>query len=298
MLKVRLAELTRSALRDLGVNFQLTRGEFTLSSLFTGGGPFEAILNTDEVNLVLNAIASNTYSKVLAEPNLVTLNGQPASFVAGGQFAVPTVVGVGGVGAASARFQSFGTQVFFTPAIIDKDRIRLAVTPTFSTVNEGLAVDGIPGLNTRTVSTTVDLREGQWLALAGLLEDTQAGGESRVPLLGDLPGVGLLFGSRNVDRQETELIIMVSPEIVHALEPEEVPLLLPGMEVTEPNNWDFFVHGRYEGSPNRHFRSTVWPLERERMLTAHREALAAAKHQSKYQDCQEYYIEGDVGFSD
>ena len=148
------------------------------------------------------------------------------------------------------------------------------------------------------MSTTVDLREGQWLALAGLLQDTQAGGESRVPLLGDVPALGLLFGSRNIDREETELIIMVSPEIVHALEPDEVPLLLPGMEVTEPDNWDFFVYGRYEGAPNRHFRSTTWPLERERMLAAHREALVAARHQSKYQECQEYYIQGDVGFSD
>jgi pilus assembly protein CpaC len=248
--------------------------------------------------LVLSAISSNTYSKVLAEPNLVTLNGRPASFVAGGQFAVPTVVGIGGVGAGSTRFQSFGTQIFFTPAIIDKDRIRLNVTPTFSTVNSGLAVNGIPGLNTRTVSTTVDLREGQWLALAGLIEDTQAGGESRVPLLGDLPGLGLLFSGRNVDRQETELIILVSPEIVHALEPEEVPLLLPGMEITEPNNWDLYVHGRVEGDPRRHFRSTIWPLERERMLAAHREALSKARSRQEFQECQEYYVHGPVGFSE
>ncbi len=264
MLKVRVAELSRAAMREIGWDLQITDGDFTLSSLLAGDGPFSAVLESSDVTLLLNALSSNSYSKILAEPNLVTLNGQPASFVAGGQFAVPTAVGIDGIGAATTTFQSFGTQVAFTPTLFDKDRIRLTVVPTFSSVNSGLSVNGIPGLDTRTVSTTVDLREGQWLAIAGLIQDNQAGGETRVPYLGDIPVVGNVFTNRSTTRSETELIILVSPELVHPLEAEEVPLLLPGMEVTEPNNCDFYFGGYYEGDPRCQHRSTVWPLQQER----------------------------------
>ncbi len=299
MLKVRVAELSRAAMRSMGTDFQFDRGEFSFSSLLTGGGggAVRAVLDTEDVTLALNAISSNSYSKILAEPNLMTLNGQPASFVAGGQFAVPTVVGVGGVGAATTNFQSFGTQLSFTPTLIDKDRIRLTVVPTFSSINNGNSVNGIPGLDTRTVSTTVDLREGQWLAIAGLIQDMQAGAENRVPWIGNIPGVDMLFSNRTTNRSETELIILVSPELVHPLEPEEVPLILPGMEVTEPNDCDFFLGGRSEGDPICHHRSTVWHLQQDRIVDAHREAFSEAKTTGSYKKCEQYYIHGSVGFS-
>ncbi len=297
MLKVRVAELTRSALRSMGVDLEINRGEFQFSSLLGTGGAFSAVLDTADVTLALQAITTNSYSKILAEPNLVTQNGQSASFVAGGQFAVPTVVGVGGVGAVSTSFQNFGTQLTFFPTIIDKDRIRLSVTPTFSTVNQANAVNGIPGLNTRTVTTTVDLREGQWLAIAGLLEDVQGGSKVRVPVVGDIPFVGTLFSRRTVEREETELLILVSPEFVHPLEAEEVPLILPGMEVTEPNDWDFFAYGRYEGDPECQHRSTVWPIQKERIFDAHWQARRAAKQRPQFQQSQEYYVHGAHGFS-
>ena len=159
------------------------------------------MLSTDEVTLALRALATNSYSKILAEPNLVTLNGQSASFLAGGEFAVPTVVGVEGVAAVSTQFRGFGTQLTFTPTIIDKDRIRLMVAPSFSTLNQDLSVQGIPGLNSRAVLTTVDLREGQWLAIAGLLQDQQSGSKIRVPLIGDIPVVSALFSNRKVSRR-------------------------------------------------------------------------------------------------
>ena len=297
MLKVRVAELSRGAMRDVGWDFEIRDGDFTLSSLLAGDGPFSAVLDSTHVTLLLDALSSNSYAKILAEPNLVTLNGQPASFVAGGQFAVPTAVGIDGIGAATTSFQSFGTQIFFTPTLSDKDRIRLVVTPTVSSVNSDLEVRGIPGLDTRTVSTTVDLREGQWLAIAGLIQDNQAGGESRVPYLGDIPVVGNVFTNRSVSRAETELIILVSPELIHPLEAEEVPLLLPGMEITEPNNCDFFFGGYYEGDPRCQHRSTVWPLQQERILEAHHQAMAEAKQMVEYERCQDYYLHGPVGFS-
>ncbi len=226
MLKVRVAELTRTALRELGLDFTLNNNSFSLSSNFGNAGNLISLLDNNDVSLLLKAVSSNGYSKVLAEPNLVTLSGRTASFIAGGQFAVPTAVGIGGIGAATTSFQGFGTQLQFTPTVLDKDRIRLRVAPTFSSLNNGNSVNGIPGLNTRSVFTTVDMREGQWLAIAGLIQDQQEGSKSRVPFLGDIPLGGAVFGKNNVKRDETELLILVSPQLVHPLEPEAAPRLL------------------------------------------------------------------------
>ncbi len=108
MLKVRVAELSRSALRNIGSQLNLNFGDFSLNSSFGLGGAFNAVLNSKNAQLTIDAIASNSYGKVLAEPNLVTLSGNSASFIAGGQFAVPTAVGVNGIGAVSTNFQGFG----------------------------------------------------------------------------------------------------------------------------------------------------------------------------------------------
>lgn len=297
MLKVRVAELSRSALRNMGANFAAFGGDFLVSSNLSVNGAINAVLSTDDLLLAIQATKSNAYSKILAEPNLVTLNGRPASFVAGGQFAVPTVVGVEGAAAATTFFQSFGTQLFFIPTIVDKDRIRLQVTPTISSVNTANSVGGIPGLDTKTVSTTVDLREGQWLALAGLLEDRQTGSKARVPLAGDIPVLDALFSRKEVDRSETELIILVSPELISPLEAEEVPLILPGMEVTEPGDWSFYLFGRTEGNPDCHHRSTVFPNHQDAVLRARMAALRDAKQSARYQDCEQFYVHGQHGFS-
>jgi pilus assembly protein CpaC len=297
MLKVRVAELSRSAMRNMGANFAAFGGEFLVNSNLSVNGAINAVLSTDDLLLALQATKSNAYSKILAEPNLITLNGRPASFVAGGQFAVPTVVGVEGAAAATTFFQSFGTQLFFIPTIIDKDRIRLQVTPTISSINTSNSVGGIPGLNTKTVSTTVDLREGQWLALAGLLEDQQSGSKTRVPLAGDIPILDAVFSRKTSDRSETELIILVSPELVSPLEAEEVPLILPGMEVTEPADWTFYLFGRYEGNPNCQHRSTVAPLYQDDVIRARMAALHDAKLHRRYQQCEDFYVHGDHGFS-
>jgi len=293
MLKVRIAELTRSALRDMGVDFSVVKDNFVISSMISGAPNITALLDSGDVNLFIKAFSSNGYSKLLAEPNLVTLSGVPASFISGGQFAVPTVVGVGGAAAATTTFQGFGTQLTFTPTVLDKDRIRLQVSPTFSTLNNGVAVNGIPGLNTRSVSTTIDMREGQWFLIAGLLQDQQEGSKGRVPGFGDIPVVDTVFSSKNIKRDETELVILVSPELVHPMEKEQVPLILPGMEVTEPGPADFFLRGRIEGDPNCDHRSTVWPIYRDSI----RDAIRDAKSQARYQRSESYYIVGPHGFS-
>lgn len=291
MLKVRIAELKRSALRRLGANIAIDDedGDFFLESVLTGSANILAIFDEGEVTSMIDAFTSNNVMKILAEPNLVTLSGRTASFIAGGEFAVPTVVGVGGVEAATTQFRGFGTQLTFTPTVIDKDRIRLEVAPEFSAINDDNTVGGIPGLDTRAAFTTVDLREGQWLAIAGLLEDQQSGSNSRVPLLGDIPVVGAALSSKSYSRDETELIVLVSPELVHPMEPEEVPALLPGTDVTEPDDVDFYLHGRLEGCPDCHHRSTVWPLYRDRM---HWGDCCAG-----YEEREGYYVVGDHGFS-
>lgn len=292
LLKVRIAELKRSATRELGADFDFNIKEFMLSSVLSSGANVMAsgTFSDSSFNLALKALVKNGSAKILAEPNLVALSGHSATFLSGGEFAVPTVVGVGGAQAATTSFKGFGTSLNFLPTVLDKDRIRLEVTPTFSTLNKANAVGGVFGLDTRSANTVVDLREGQVFAIAGLLQEQQRGDSARLPYIGDWKLFNLLTDSRSISRDETELIILVTPELVHALEPNQVPSILPGMEVTEPTDHDFFFHGNVEGRPNAHHRSTVWPLYKKRLKQA-----GYSEFQS-VQKSEEFYIQGDHGF--
>lgn len=290
LLKVRIAELKRSAVRKLGANFDFKIDDIALASTLTSGGNILAsgVFDNSSFNLMLSALSSNGTAKILAEPNLMTLSGQPANFIAGGEFAVPTVVGVGGAQAATTTFKGFGTQVAFTPTVLDKDRIRLHVAPTFSTLNKDNTVSGVFGLDTRSVSTTVDLREGQVLAIAGLLQEQQRGSVERIPLFGSIPILNSITANRSTTRDETELIVLVSPELVHAMEAEEAPSILPGMEVTDPDDLEFFIFGHIEGRSEVHHRSTVWAQYRDNMKHCRKAC--------KSSDC--YYINGPHGFTE
>jgi len=302
MLKVRIAEISRSAARDLGLDFEIIKDNLLISNFIGGAGNVSAILDGGDVNLFLRAFASNGYGKVLAEPTLVTLSGQPATFIAGGEFAVPTVVGVGGVEAATTTFRGFGTQLTFVPTVIDKDKVRLQVAPSFSTLNQDIAVNGIPGLNSRAVTTTVDLREGQWLAIAGLIQDEQRGNRGRIPYLGDIPIIGAAFGTQHVQRDETELVVLVSPVLVHPMEADQVPPLLPGMAVTDPTDNAFYLWQMIEGHPDVQHRSTIWPQYRMETLRQNAQALKARYQSAKggpvHCESQQYYMSGPQGFSD
>lgn len=295
LLKVRVAEISRSALREIGLDFSFTADNLHVSSSLENAGNLIALLKGDEVSLMLKAVSSNAYSKILAEPNLVTLSGRTASFIAGGQFAVPTAVGLGGVAAATTSFQGFGTQLQFTPTVIDKDRIRLRVAPTFSSLNQGNSVNGIPGLNTRSVFTTVDMREGQWLAVAGLIEEKQSGSKLRVPGIGDIPIGGLIFGRNSIKRDETELLILVSPQLIHPMDAECVPSILPGMDVLEPNNHEFFLGNQIEGLPLGDFRSTTTTAAPNRgpIQVQH-----AQKKSMRYRESQDFYLQSLHGFAE
>ena len=300
MLKVRVAEVVRNSNRASGTDITAVFDSFEVGHLISGGGNLSAILNDGDVEFFLKAVASHGYGKILAEPTLVTISGKTARFLAGGEFAVPTSVGIDGIGAASTTFRGFGTELQFTPTVIDKDLVRLEVAPSFSSINDNATVGGIPGLNRRSVETTVDLREGQWLAVAGLIQDEQGGNRSRLPYLGDLPILGNIFSSQNTTRFETELIVLVSPELVHPLETEQLPLILPGMDITDPTDDDFFKRHLIEGYQGFDHRSTVWPEMRHQMRGVQQtEFLRRISHGIKRRmDVQSAYVSGPSGFSE
>ncbi|HUE71672.1 MAG TPA: pilus assembly protein N-terminal domain-containing protein [Pirellulaceae bacterium] len=271
-LRVKIAELNRSAARNFGIDFKGTinindSSRIILNSLSSvGSGETPPILfnvDGDDISIGLNALQQHGVVKLLSEPTLVTMSGRPATFLAGGEFAVPTVVGSAGLNAVTTDFRAFGAIISFLPTVVDKDRIRLEVAPEFSEINNNLSTGGastgsIPSLNVRAATTTVEMREGQTLAIAGLLQDSMTANNA-----GDLPFLQRIIGRRGVTRNENELIILVTPELVHPMEPEEVPPL-PGFDVTEPTNTQFYLHGDLEGNPTMDYRSTVWPRLKKR----------------------------------
>lgn len=269
-LRVKIAELNRSAARGLGVDVDAkinlsnsaNGSQLFLQSLLgasAGGAPaLLAQFDGDDIQVGIHYLQQHGVVRLISEPTLMTMSGKPATFVAGGEFAVPTIVGTAGLNAVTTDFRSFGAIISFMPTVVDKDRIRLQVSPEFSQINNNLSVGNTPGLNVRAVTTTVEMREGQTLAIAGLLEDSMNGNR-----VGNLPGLSWLFGRRSMTRNETELIILVTPELVHPMEADEVPPL-PGFDVTEPTNGQFFLQNRLEGNPTMEYRSTVWPGLRNR----------------------------------
>ena len=267
-LRVKIAELNRTAARGFGVDanarieFKTNRAGLLVQSLLnaSGGNAPALLANFDgtDIQMGLRTLQSHGVLRLLSEPTLVTLSGQPATFVAGGEFAVPTLVANAGANAVTTDFRAFGAIISFLPTVVDKDRIRLQVAPEFSQINSNLTVGGTPGLNVRAVSTTVEMREGQTLAIAGLLDDNmQSSSASNLPILKSI------LGGRDVSRTETELLILVTPELVSPMEPEETPPL-PGFDVTEPTDKQFYWKGRLEGNPTWDHRSTVWPRLKRR----------------------------------
>jgi pilus assembly protein CpaC len=269
-LRVKIAEMNRSAARGFGIdvkgNINFTGNPdgsqlFLQSLLNTAAGAGPALLTQvdgDDIQIGVRYLQSHGVLRLLSEPTLVTMSGTPATFIAGGEFAVPTLVGSAGLNAVTTDFRAFGAIISFMPTVVDKDRIRLQVSPEFSQINSALTVNNTPGLRVRAATTTVEMREGQTLAIAGLLEDNMNGTN-----VGDIPFLAKVFGRRDMSRNETELLILVTPELVHAMEPEEVPPL-PGFDVTEPTSAQFFLHGRLEGNPTQDYRSTVWPRLKKR----------------------------------
>ena len=282
LLKVRVAELNRTAFRNIGADFVASIPQFNtvFGSQIAGNGfngsdgldlganaTFFGKFSNAHFNTVINALRRNNIAKILAEPNLIALNGYQASFLAGGEFPVPTFsgVGVGGGGggtSSNTQFKKFGIQLSFLPLIQDNDTIRLTVDPEVSTVDFSVGttlVPGgsiVPGLNTRNAHTTVELKQGETLAIAGLLSLTLDGNTQKLPGLGDLPYIGAFFSNTSTDRVEKELVVTITPYIVEPMAPGQVPAG-PGDEYVEPNDLEFFFLNRIEGRTSVDKRSTT-----------------------------------------
>jgi pilus assembly protein CpaC len=247
-LQVRVAEVSRSRMRDLGTSYtSVNNGTSVYAS---GGGPANLTnsvlpgLGTSFVGSALNLFLFNSgigtaaYIKALqtqgalrelAEPNLIAMNGQEASFLAGGEFPVPIVQGGGDRSTVSVIFKEYGVRLNFKPTIIDEDHIRLELEPEVSTIDfaNGVKFDGflIPALRTRRAKTGVELRDGQSFALAGLLDNNESRSLSKVPVLGDIPVLGALFKSKSFTKNETELMFFVTAQIVKPVNRDDLPQL-------------------------------------------------------------------------
>jgi pilus assembly protein CpaC len=274
MLQVRFAEVSKTATNALGVNIGYNdgssfgasnTGQVSPFGIREGDGRFGvnptlqvspavtlfgvgAIGNTS-VAAFVNALRENNLLRVLAEPNLVTTSGQEADFLAGGDFPVPIVQGGAGGGSNTAitvEFREFGVRLRFTPVVLGSGRIRLKLAPEVSDVDFTNAVQSggfrIPGRRTRRLSTTVELDEGQTFAVGGLLDNRVAANKSATPLLGDIPIVGALFRSVRYQRQETELVVLVTPRLVSGMQPGQVHKL-PGEHWRHPNEFGLYLFG-------------------------------------------------------
>jgi pilus assembly protein CpaC len=232
-LRVKVAEVNRTVLKSLGVNWFKGLGRTTFNTnLPTTTGQ---ITSTSElgltfgsaaapINATIDALASEGLITVLAEPNLTATSGQPASFHAGGEFPVPVAGSTSnGIPTITVAFKEFGVKLDFTPTIIDAQHVSLRVRPEVSELTNNGAVSTpigndatitIPALTKRSAETTVELGSGESFALAGLLQHTVTQNISKVPLLGDIPILGQLFRSQQFQKGETELVFIVTPYLV------------------------------------------------------------------------------------
>jgi pilus assembly protein CpaC len=238
LLRVRFAEVSRSALQELGASYilnqfkndwdarattqQFPAPEFDSSQ--SGGLTFSDFLNVflfntkHGVGTVIKALQTKGLFQSLAEPNLIASNGKEASFLAGGEYPYPVVQPGSGGNAISITFKEFGVRLNFTPTVLSGDMISLKVRPEVSALDfsNAITLQGfrIPALSTRRTETEVELQDGQTFAIAGLMNNTLNQTLSRIPGIGDIPVLGYLFRSRAYQKDQTELVVMITPQIV------------------------------------------------------------------------------------
>jgi pilus assembly protein CpaC len=301
LLHVKIAELNRTASRSIGVSWVYARGKSIFGSAAgnnammnfaansavsqttnkrgfvlpgqqtvggtnvatpTGNAPLFGVFDSGHYSMFIDALRTNKLAKILAEPNLVALDGQPARFLVGGLFPFPVPQSSsipGGTAVVTVQFQRFGTILTFLPEILANDVIRLDVEPVISQLNfaQGTTVGtgNVPSIDERSARTVVELREGQTLAIAGLLQTLTNATTTRIPGLGDLPIVGPWFSANTIDTFETETIVLVTPELVSPLDKKDVTEA-PGDRVFQPSDAEFYLLGRIEGKLGREFRAT------------------------------------------
>jgi pilus assembly protein CpaC len=276
MLEVRFVEASRSASRELGISGRARSNDVNIdtngnqgfpfigpalqsAALLSGAQPFGTMLarileGGTDVDVMIRALEQRDLARRLAEPNLVTMSGDTASFLAGGEFPFPVGARDGEV---KIEFKQFGVALAFTPTVLSGGLINLKIAPEVSDIDQINVVEiagvRIPGLIVRRANTTVELKEGQSLAIAGLLQQGHRKSQQQLPWIGQVPILGALFRSAEYQKEETDLVIIVTPRLVKPARPGE-HLATPLDKPVASNDADFFLNGRAEiteGERNR-----------------------------------------------
>lgn len=268
LLHTKIMEVSRTKLRDLGIDWgsvgedsfffsspsglaniagstiengflAATSGDFEPTNrVFVNGGDFEALIR---------ALRRQDLLKMLSEPTVVATHGRPARFIVGGR--VPYVVPSGN-GTVTIDWSEFGTAIDFLPFVVGPGRIRLEVRPEVSQLDESLSIStqgtNVPGFATRYIETAVEMQAGQTFAIAGLLQSRTEASTKATPLLGEIPYIGAMFRSVSERRNDIELLITVTPELVDAMDPHEVPQGGPGLNSMSPDDHDLYLNGHIE----------------------------------------------------
>jgi pilus assembly protein CpaC len=280
LLHVRFADVDRSATTSFGFNLLSTGAANTVGQITTGQfGPavpssqgnamqftlsdaLNIFLFRSDLNLgaLIKALEARNLLQMLAEPNVLALNGKPASFVAGGEFPFPVVQGGAAAGAVTIQFREYGVRINFLPVVTPRGTIRLQVAPEVSSLDYSNALQfqgyTIPALATRRVQTQVELESGQSFVIAGLLDNTITESLNKIPGIGDIPLLGKLFQSRSRTRSNSELMVLVTPELVRpipgttALPDVRMPQeFLPGTAAAAPRTPGSAVTGAIPSPP-------------------------------------------------
>jgi pilus assembly protein CpaC len=250
LLKVKVMEVSRTKLRNLGVDFSFSgSGGFFTS---TAGGiipgdetiDFGIFDGGDEFLATIEALQQNRLIKTLANPTLVTVSGRPASFNSGGEIFFQVNNGVSG---STVESEKFGTLVHFVPIVLGDGRIRLEVRPTISELDDSAPIGGeIFRTKISEVDTGVEMQAGQTLAIAGLIQTRVKANQRGLPYISDIPYLGVPFRRVSEEVEEIELLIFVTPEFGEAMDPHEVPPCGPGMETMSPTNCELYFQGKIE----------------------------------------------------
>ncbi|TLU72711.1 type II and III secretion system protein family protein [Lichenicoccus roseus] len=277
-LRVRIAEMSRILTRQLGINWQSVNALGTQAAIGVSTAYPAAALaqnfgflsrfkiggHATTLDTVIDALSEDQLIHMLAEPNLTTMSGEPASFLAGGEFPVPVS---GGLDSISVEYKQYGISLSFVPTVLDDGQISLHVRPEVSaltnqgavSISSGNSVIQIPALTVRRVDTTVELGSGQSFAIAGLLQENTTDTGSGVPFLGDVPVLGALFHSDSFLRNQSELVIVVTPYIVRPVD-TAAALRLPTDDWQPPSDLERILLLRQNGRAHAGINVTASPV--------------------------------------
>jgi pilus assembly protein CpaC len=255
LLAVRFIEVSRTASRELGISWKVVgqnvNAAIGTGALVSGNAPFGTILANvikggTNVDALIQALEQRQVARSLAEPNLVALSGDTANFLAGGEFPFPVSASLGTV---TIEWKRFGVGLAFTPTVLGDGQINLKIEPEVSQLDPTNVVQvgnvAVPSLIVRRANTTVELRDGQSFAMAGLLQNTGNANFQQLPWLADVPVLGALLRSTQYQKKETDLVIIVTPHLVQPARPGD-PLRVPTDNAVAGNDADLFLLGRAE----------------------------------------------------